>query len=75
MAKKLSLIIPCYKQQATIVEDINCIVEVMDNIRFDYEIIVVVDGFLDKTYEVAQVLNSSKVKGSAGSSAWVCTGL
>lgn len=60
--KKLSVIVPCYKQEKTIVEDITSIEEVLKQIRLDYEIIVVVDGFLDRSYEEASKLISAHIK-------------
>jgi glycosyltransferase involved in cell wall biosynthesis len=60
--KKLSVIVPCYKQEKTIVEDIVSIEAVLRQIRLDYELIIVVDGFLDRTYEVALPLASNHVK-------------
>lgn len=50
----LSLIIPAYKQEKTIVKDIRRIKNVMDQLRYRYEIIVVVDGEKDKTYQAAK---------------------
>ena len=60
--KKLSVIVPCYKQEQTICEDIISIETVLKQIRFDYELIVVVDGFLDRSYEEAVQLSSDHVK-------------
>ncbi len=48
--KLLSLIVPAYKQEKTIVKDIKNIDEVLSSLSFPHELIVVVDGFLDKTY-------------------------
>jgi len=48
----LSLIIPAYKQEKTILENLKRIKSALDNIRYDHEIIVVVDGFVDKTFEI-----------------------
>lgn len=50
----LSIIVPAYKQEKTIRKDIKNIYNVMCNTRWDFEIIVVVDGFLDKTFEEAK---------------------
>lgn len=50
--KFLSLVIPAYKQEKTIVRDIKNLDQVLSTLPFDHEIIVVVDGFLDKTYEL-----------------------
>lgn len=58
----ISLIIPAYKQEKTIKKDLQRILRVMDLISKNYEIILVVDGFLDKTKEKAKGLLSKKVK-------------
>ncbi len=60
--KKLSVIVPCYKQELTICEDIISIETVLKQIRLDYELILVVDGFLDRSYEEAVRLSSDHVK-------------
>lgn len=57
----ISLIIPAFKQEKTIGKDIARIKKVMDQLRYDYEIIVVVDGRVDKTYENAKKIKSPKV--------------
>lgn len=53
----ISVIIPAYKQEKTIERNLFHIKTAMDQIRYDYEIILVVDGYVDKTYE-----NAKKVK-------------
>lgn len=58
----VSVIIPAYKQEKTILKDIRNIDDVMSKTRFDYEIIVVVDGFVDKTYENIKKIKRKKVK-------------
>jgi glycosyltransferase involved in cell wall biosynthesis len=58
---KLSLVIPAYKQAKTIVTDLKRIEKVLSQIRYPYEIIVVVDGYGDGTYRVAKKLQSSTV--------------
>jgi len=58
----LTLIIPAYKQEKTIVENVLHIKHVLDTIRYDHEIIVVVDGIIDKTFEKLKKANISKVK-------------
>lgn len=60
--KLLSVIIPAYKQEKTIVKDLRRIRSVLDKIRFDYEMIIVVDGIIDKTYSNAKKLNYEKLK-------------
>lgn len=59
----VSVIIPAYKQEKTIVKDIKNIDDVMSETRFNYEILVVVDGyFLDKTFENASAIKRKTVK-------------
>lgn len=66
MAKNLlSLIVPAYKQERTIKEDLENIDTTLLRglpLEYDYEIICVVDGFLDKTYENAKKIKSKKLK-------------
>ncbi len=58
----LSVIVPAYKQEQSIVKDLENINQVLNSGRFDYEIICVVDGFLDKTFQRAQKIKLPKVK-------------
>lgn len=51
---KLSVIIPTYKKAKTIREDLHAMHEVFKNLRFDYEMIIVIDGRLDKSWEEAE---------------------
>lgn len=57
----LSLIIPAYKQGTTIVENVEHIKRVLDTIRYDYEIIVVVDGMVDDTFKKLKKAKIDKV--------------
>jgi len=57
----VSVIVPAYKQQKTIKDDIRRIYNVMTKTRWDFEIIVVVDGFQDDTYKNAKELNLAEV--------------
>jgi glycosyltransferase involved in cell wall biosynthesis len=57
----VSIIVPAYKQEKTIKEDIKRIYNVMTKTRWDFEIIVVVDGFLDSTFEAAKEINLAEV--------------
>lgn len=61
-AQLLSLIIPSYKQEKTIVKDIQRIKKSVEVLKISYEIIIVVDGFLDKTFVRAKRLRSKKIK-------------
>ncbi len=62
IAKTVSVIIPAYKQEKTIERDVRNIDDVMSKTRFNYEIIVVVDGLVDKTYINASKVRRKKVK-------------
>jgi glycosyltransferase involved in cell wall biosynthesis len=58
----LSVVVPAYKQEKTIVKDIKNIAESLEELDYKYEIIVVVDGMHDKTYQEASALKSRKIK-------------
>lgn len=58
----VSVIVPCYKQEKTIIKDINNIAKALSQTRWDYEIIVVDDGSPDKTYHKAQQISAEKIK-------------
>lgn len=58
----VSLIIPVYKQEKTIVRNVKQIKSVLDTIRYDYEIVVVVDGMDDKSFENLKKAAIPKVK-------------
>lgn len=60
-AQLISIIVPAYKQEKTIEKDLIRIKDVLDQLRYSFEIIIVVDGFLDKTYENAKKVKSSKI--------------
>jgi len=49
--KLLSLVVPAYKQEKTIVKDLQNLNKVLSTLPFEYEIVVVEDGYLDKTAE------------------------
>ncbi len=57
----LSIIIPAYRQEKTIHKDLLRIINVMERLRYRYEIIVVVDGIQDKTLKIAKKIKSSKL--------------
>lgn len=58
----LSVIVPAYKQEKTIIRDLKRIEKVLQQIRYDYEIICVVDGKVDKTFANAKKVKSKKIK-------------
>lgn len=57
----LSLIVPVYRQEKTIVKNLLIIKQALDAIRYDYEIIVVVDGKVDKAFEKIKEAKIPKV--------------
>lgn len=57
-----SLIVPVYKQEKTIVENIRSIKSVLNKIRYDHEIIAVIDGRTDNSYENLKKAHIDKVK-------------
>lgn len=57
----ISIIIPTYKQEKTIEKDLRRIKSVLEELRYNYEIIIVVDGFIDKTFQNAKKVKSSKI--------------
>lgn len=57
----VSLIIPIYRQEKSIVADLRRIKRVLDKIRYDYEIIVIVDGRVDKTLDNIRKVSLPKV--------------
>ena len=61
----LSVIVPAYRQERTIAKDLNNILNTLDEglgRDYDYEVICVVDGQLDKTYNEASKIKSGKLK-------------
>lgn len=58
----LSLIVPVYRQEKTIVKNLHIIKEALDAIRYDYEIIAVVDGKVDGSFEKIKEAKIEKVK-------------
>lgn len=63
--KLLSVIVPAYGEDRTLLHDIASLEEVLQNIRYEYEIIVVVDGrtsLQDQTLQFAQQMQSERIK-------------
>ncbi len=58
----LSLIIPVYNQEKTIIKNIKKIRNVLDNIRYDYEIIAVIDGKTDDAFTKIRKAKIPKVR-------------
>jgi len=63
MAKRLvSLIMPAYKQEKTIVKEVKLLSKVLSTLPYRHEIIVVVDGFVDDTFKKSKKIKSRKIK-------------
>lgn len=61
-AHLLSIIIPVYKQEKTIVEDIKNVKKVLDNIRYNYEIVIIIDGIVDSSLLKLKKANIKNVR-------------
>jgi len=59
--KLLSLIVPAYRQEKTITEDIKNLDKALSGLPFKHEIIVVVDGDRDSTFSNAKKVKSENV--------------
>ena len=60
--KLLSIVIPAYKQEKTILQDIDELEESLKELKINYELIVVIDGNLDKTFDEVKKINRKHVK-------------
>lgn len=58
----LSVVVPAYRQEKTIVKDIQHIDKELKELEYPYEIIIVVDGVVDGTYKKARKLKSPHIK-------------
>lgn len=58
----LSLIVPVYRQEKTIVTNLKEISRVLEEIRYDHEIIAVIDGLVDESYKKIKAAHIPKVK-------------
>lgn len=60
--KSLSLVVPAYKQEKIILSNLKKLYETLSLLPYKFEIVVVVDGFFDKTYEKAKKFKKKNVK-------------
>ena len=60
--KLLSLIIPAYKQEEVIISDIKNLHKVLSVLSIQHELIVVVDGLLDRTLDKAKSVRISNLR-------------
>ncbi|MBN1162298.1 glycosyltransferase family 2 protein [Patescibacteria group bacterium] len=58
----VSIIIPVYKKEETVVKDILNIWKTVKQTRWDCELIVVIDGFVDKSFERAKTIKKKNIK-------------
>lgn len=58
----LTLIIPVYKQEKTIVKNLRQIKRAVDKIRYKSEIIVIIDGLVDKSLKKIKAANISNIR-------------
>lgn len=58
----LSLVVPVYRQEKTIVKNLKIIKQALDAIRYDYEIIAVIDGKVDNSFEKIKAAKIIKVR-------------
>ena len=58
----LSLVVPVFRQEKTIVKDLRNIKKALDKIRYDYEIIAVIDGKVDRSFERIKKAKIKKLK-------------
>jgi len=57
----LSIVMPAYKQEKTIARDINNLSSALSSLPYRFEIIIVVDGYLDATFKNAKKVNRDNV--------------
>lgn len=58
----LSVIVPAYKQEKTIVRDVKRLVSELEPLRYDYELLVVLDGLVDDSLKKLKRLHLPKVR-------------
>lgn len=58
----LSLVIPAYKQEKTIIRDIKSLDNILSGYPFRYEMLVVVDGFVDDTFNKVKKINNRNIR-------------
>ena len=49
--KKISVVIPVYNEEESIVHSVDVVMGVLENIQYDYEIVLVNDGSTDRTWD------------------------
>jgi glycosyltransferase involved in cell wall biosynthesis len=59
--KMISLVVPAYRQEKTISQDVKNLDKALSSLPYKHELIVVVDGFLDKTMQKLSRLKNIEV--------------
>jgi len=59
---KISVIVPAFRQEKNIQRDLESIISTLDQTRWDFEVICVVDGLVDQTMENAKKIHNPKLK-------------
>lgn len=59
--KLLSIIVPVYKQEKTVVRDVRAIIGSLELMHTPYEVVVVVDGIVDKSYDRIKTLKHPRL--------------
>src|SRR3990167_2823446 len=62
MAPLLSVIIPTYKQEKTITSDLKRVLDCLHQAKINFELIVVVDGAMDDSFQVAKKVKDARIK-------------
>lgn len=58
----VSIIMPAYRQEKTIEKNLLAVKEILDKLDYNYELIVVIDGKVDETFQRAKRIKSKKIK-------------
>ena len=68
----VSIVIPVYNEEQAIGDDLDLIIKTMEATDYDYEIIVVDDGFTDSSADiVAQTTTNSAIRRATRPCDWV----
>lgn len=59
--KLLSVVVPAYKQSATIEKNIALLTGTLEELQIPFEVVVVVDGYVDDTYKIARKIKDKRV--------------
>lgn len=60
--RKISLVIPTYKQEKTIVKNLQLLKKSLEDLPYIFQLVVVVDGFEDKTYKILKKIRQKNLK-------------